>query len=76
MELAVEGDGGGVECSVQAVGLQGLVAMGSHGQYRTPEVCGHGSGTSRARGFAQKISPARIFGSGRLYMRMAGIGAF
>ena len=35
-----EGDDAGRAYSVQAVGLQVLVAMGPHGQYRTPEVCG------------------------------------
>ena len=44
MELAVEVNGGGVVCSVQAVGLQGSVAKEPHGQYRTPEVCGQDDG--------------------------------
>ena len=40
MELAVNGDGGGVVCSVQAVGLQVLVAKEPRGANRTPEMCG------------------------------------
>ena len=44
MELAVEVNGGGVVCWVQAVGLQGSVAKGPHGPNRTPEVCGQDNG--------------------------------
>ncbi len=58
MELAVNGDGGGVSRSMQAVGLQVLVAKEPRGANRTPGVCGryvstYGKGVAR---LAQKVS--------------------
>ena len=59
---------------MQAVGLQGSVAKAAHEHTRTPQVCGHGSGSRKPYGSARKMSPAGIFGSGGLYVRVADIG--
>ena len=50
----------------QAVGLQGLVAMGPHGQYRTPEVCGqpYPSHPANLRGISLGGTKGRYVGAG------------
>ena len=39
--VSEEGNGNGMVCMVQAVGLQGLVAKAAHKYTCTPQVCGH-----------------------------------
>ena len=52
--------------SVQAVGLQGCVALGPHEQYRTPEVCGqpYPSHSAILREFSLGGTRGRYVGAG------------